>query len=198
MHPVMMCQHRSRGIDDGAGPHPDAGTQESLGITGRDEADVVAVGFVGHRQPAPGGFGTNLWLRGVAHRECSVTQLRCGQHGKHVGLILIGVDGPAQPALREPGVMAGGHRIETQRQRLGGQSGELDPLVTADARVRSLAARIGVDEVLDHVVLESVGEIPDIEGDSENVGDTARIGGILLGAASARSGSQRAGCLRQR
>ena len=47
-------------------------------------------------------------------------------------------------------------------------------------------------------MLESVGEIPDIEGDSENVGDAARIGGVLLGAASARSGSQRAGGLRQR
>ena len=94
--------------------------------------------------------------------------------------------------------MAGGHRIETKRQRLGGQGGELDPLIAAHARVRSLAARIGIDEVLDHVVLESVSEIPDIEGNSENVGDAARIGGVLLGAASARSGSQRAGGLRQR
>ena len=55
MHPVVVCQHRSRGIDDGTGPHPDAGTQESLGISGRDEADVVAVGFFCHRQPSPGG-----------------------------------------------------------------------------------------------------------------------------------------------
>ena len=85
---------------------------------------------------------------------------------------------------RQPGVVAGGDRVEAQRQRAGRQRRELDPLVAPHAGVGGLAAGVGRDEVVDHVLGEPVREIPDIERDSEDVGDPARVAGVFLGAAA--------------
>ena len=74
-----------------------------------------------------------------------VAQLLGGQHRQHVGLVLVVVDGATQPPIRQPCVVTGGHRVEAQCQRAGGQRGELDPLVAAHARVGCLAAGVGVD-----------------------------------------------------
>ena len=65
-----------------------------------------------------------------------------GQHAEHIGLVLFAVGGASQPALRQPGVMPGGDRVETQRECAGRQRRELDPLVAPDAGVRGFAPRI--------------------------------------------------------
>ncbi len=166
--------------------------RNALGVAGRDEADVVAVGLVGDGQAAAGGLLADLRLGGVADREQRVTQLLGGQHTQHVGLVLVAVDGAAQPAVRQPGVVAGGHGVEAERQRAGRQRGELDPLVAPHARVGGLAAGVGRHEVVDHVFGEPVREIPDVERNVEHVGDPARVAGVFLRAAAPRPGAQRA------
>ena len=198
MHPVVPGEHRSFGIDHRTGPNTDARTQKRLGVSGGNEADVVTIGLVRDRKSAARRFGPDLRLGCVPDRECGVAQLFCGQHGQHIGLILVGVDGPSQPALGQSGVMTGGHRVKAQCQRLGGQRGEFDPFIAPHTRVRGLAPRVGVNKVFDHVVFKAVGEIPDVERDPEDVGDAASVGGILFGATSARPGPQRARLRRER
>ena len=193
-----MGQYRPAGVHHRAGPDPDALAEEGPGVAGGNEADVVAVGLVGDRQPPAGGLVADRRLGGVAHRERRMRQLGGSQDSQHVGLVLVAVDRAAQPALRQPGIVAGCHRVEPQRQRPRGQRGELDPLVAAHAGVRGLAAGVGGHEVVDHVGFESVGEIPDVEGDSEDIGDAAGVTGVLTRAAAARPGAQRARCVRQR
>ena len=120
-----------------------------------------------------------------ARESCSAVST-----AEHVGLVLVRVDRAAQDSVLEPRVVAGGHRVEAERIGTVGQCGELDLLVAAQARVGRLARGVRLHEVVDHVFLEAVREIPDVEGDSEHVGGTAGVAGVLLRAASARSGAQ--------
>ena len=122
-----------------------------------------------------------------------MAQLLGRQHAQHVGLVLVAVDGAAQPAAGQPRVVAGRDGVEAERQRASGQRGELDLLVAAQARVGCLAAGVGRHEVVDHVLVEPVGEVPDVERDAEHVGDAAGVAGVLDRAAAARAGAQRAG-----
>ena len=145
----------------------------------------MTVGLVSDREAAACGFGSDLRLGCVSDRECGVAQLLCGQHGQHIGLILVSVDGPSQPALGQSGVMTGGHRVKAQCQRLGRQCGEFDPFIAPHAWVWGLPARVGFNKIFDDVAIKAIGEIPDVKGDPENVGDASGIGGVLLGATSA-------------
>ena len=198
MHAVVFGEHRAACVDHGAAAHADAAAEERPGVAGRDEADVVAVGLLGDGQPAAGRLLADLRLGCVADREQRVTQLLGGQHTEHVGLVLVAVDGAAQPTVGQPRVVAGGDGVEAERQRAGRQRGELDPLVAPHAGVGRLAAGVGRHEVVDHVLFELVREIPDVERNVEHVGDPAGVAGILLRAAAPRSGAQRPRRGRQR
>jgi hypothetical protein len=114
-----------------------------------------------------------------------MAQLPGGQYREHVGLVLVGVDGAAQPSVREPCVMPGRDRVEPQGQSARGQRGELDSLVAPHARVRSLAAGIGRHEIIDYVFFELVREIPYVERDSEYVGNSTSVTGVLFRATAA-------------
>ena len=111
VHPVVLGQDRAVGVDHRAAANPDALTQKSPGVAGRDEADVVAVRLVGNRQAATGGLSANLRFGSVADGEGGMAQLPGGQHGQHVGLILVPVDRAAQPSTRQPGIVASGQSI---------------------------------------------------------------------------------------
>ena len=80
--------------------------------------------------------------------------------------------------------MAGGNGVEAERKRTVKQGGELDLLVAAQARVRSPARLVLGNEVVDHVGLETLSEIPDVERDSEHIGATAGVVRVLDGAAT--------------
>ena len=47
------------------------------------------------------------------------------------------------------------------------------------------------DEVLDHVLAEALGEVPDVERDADDVGGAAGVAGVLDGAAAAGAGAER-------
>ena len=85
--------------------------------------------------------------------------------------------------------MAGRHRVEAQRERPLEHRGELDLLVAAQARVGGAAGGVLVHEVLDHVLVEPLAEVPDVERDADHVGRPARVVAVLDGAAAAGTGA---------
>ena len=149
--PSWVASTRAVRVDHGAAAHPDALAEEGSGVAGRDEADVMAVGLFGDGQAAPRRFRTDLRLGGVTDRKGGVAQLICGQHRQHVGLILVRIDGAAQPPAGQPGVVAGGHGVEAQRQGPRGQRGELDSLIAPHAGVGGFPAGVGRHEIVDDV-----------------------------------------------
>ena len=181
------------GVDDLAGPDTDRGTQERSGVTGGDEADVMRIGLVGNGQAARSGLFPDLVLGCVAHREHRPRQLLRRQHGEHVRLVFVVVDRPTQPTAFEPCVMAGGNRVEAQGDGAFGQCRELDLLVAGQAGIGGLPGRVRRNELVDDVIFEAVGEIPDVEGDSENIRGPPGIRRVLPRAASSGSGPQCAG-----
>src|SRR5450631_2218434 len=94
--------------------------------------------------------------------------------------------------------MTGYDRVEAERQRPVEHRRELDLLVASQARVGGAAGGVLGDEVLDDVLAESFGQIPDIEGNSEHVGGAPSIVGILECAAPSRTVAQRCGSGGQR
>src|SRR5699024_10480018 len=54
-----------------------------------------------------------------------------------------------------------------------------------DARVRGAAGGVLGQEVLDHQVVEVIGEVPDVVRDADAIGGAAGVGGVLDGAAAA-------------
>ena len=168
-----------------------------------DEADVVRVGLVGHEQPAPGGLLAHRGLARVAQREQRVRELVLVEHAEHVGLVLAVVDravhlDEAVVAGAQLGVVAGGDGVEAEGQRPVEHGGELDLLVAAQARVGRAAGGVLVHEVLDHVLVEAVGEVPDVERDADDVGRAAGVVAVLDRAAAAGAGAVGRGVARER
>ena len=87
--------------------------------------------------------------------------------------------------------MAGADRVEAEGERLVQQRGELDLLVAAQAGVGGAARLVLGDEVLDDVLAEALGEVPDVEGDADDVRGAAGVAGVLDGAAAARARAER-------
>ena len=95
-------------------------------------------------------------------------------------------------------VVAGAHGVEAERDRPVEHGGELDPLVAAQARVGGAPGGVLGDEVVDHLLLELLGEVPDVERDPEDVGHPAGVTGVVEGAAAARAGPVGLGAAGQR
>ena len=88
------------------------------------------------------------------------------------------------------GVVAGADGVEAEGERLVEQRGELDLLVAAQAGVGGAARLVLGDEVLDDVLAEALGEVPDVERDADDVGGAAGVAGVLDGATAARAGTE--------
>ncbi len=198
---VVAADHLAIEVHDGPGSRAQPAPQEATGVTIGDEADVVAVGLVGHSQPAAGRLGTHLVLGAVTEREHGPAQLIAGQHGQHVGLVLGHVDAAHQPRRTprpgglEPGMMAGADGVETKRHGPVEDGSELDLLVAPQARIGRVAARVLRDEVVDDIGGEALGQVPYVEGDAYHVGGAPGVPGILerAAAASARAVRPRVG-----
>ena len=155
-------------------------------------------GLSGHAEAALRGFGADPVLGGVAEGEHGVRELVPGEHGQHVGLVLPLVDAAAQQAVLQPGVVAGAHRVEAERQGPVQDRRELDLLVAPDARVGGPAGRVLGHEVLDDVGVEPFGHVPDVERDADHVGGAAGVPRVLQRAAAPRTGPVGAGVGGQR
>jgi hypothetical protein len=185
---VVLAEDGAGLVDDPAGGLAEVPGQEPLGVAVGDEADVVAVGLVGHGEATGRGFGADLGLGGVAEGEHSVAQLLGGEHGQYVGLVLAGVRGAVQDAVLDPGVVAGAHGVEAEGQGAIQHRGELDLLVAAQARVRGPARGVLRHEIFYDVAVEPVGHVPDVERDADHVRGPPRVPRVLKRAAAAGPG----------
>ena len=104
---------------------------------------------------------------------------------------MVVVDGPEQAAVLDPRVVAGADRVEAERERPVEHRRELDLLVAAQARVRRAAGGVLGHEVVDHVLAEPLGQVPDVERDADHVGGAPGVPGVLEGAAAAGPGPER-------
>ncbi|MDQ1643937.1 MAG: tRNA-uridine 2-sulfurtransferase, partial [Cryptosporangiaceae bacterium] len=88
---VVAAEHLAGGgVDDLARPLAEALAQETGRVAVGNETDVVAVRLVRHGQPPLGRLGPHLVLGRVTQREDRVGELRAGQDGEHVRLVLGG------------------------------------------------------------------------------------------------------------
>src|SRR5699024_458816 len=161
VHAVVLRHGLPAGIPHQAGTQADLRAQECLSSAIRDEADVVAIWLIGDPEAGVGGLLADLGLDRVPDREHTVCELFVGEHAEDIRLVLVRVHSTAQHAIVELRVVAGDHGVEAQRDGAVQQGLELDLLVAAQARIRGLADGVGVHEVIDHIGLEAVGEVPD-------------------------------------
>ena len=109
--------------------------------------------------------------------------------------------GASRPAPSAPraqlGVVAGRDRVEAEPERPVEHRGELDLLVAPQARVGRAPGGVLVHEVLDHVLVEPVGEVPDVERDADHVGGPAGVVRVLDRAAAAGARAVRRGVARE-
>ncbi len=120
-----------------------------------DEAQVLALGLVPQREPEPRAVGAHLALLEVPERELGARQRRVGHQRQRVGLVLGGVGGAVEP---DAAVVVGAHpRVVPGHEPLGAdqlhapdQVAELEVLVAQRARIGGAAARVVVEERLEH------------------------------------------------
>ena len=167
------------------------GPQIALGVAVGDEADVVGVGFVRDSEAQGMGLRPHLRFRRVGEWEQGAAQLVLVQHAEHVGLVLVRVGGAVQfkfrPVVHDPGVMSRRDGVETERETAFQYGCEFDLLVAPEARIRGATRTVLGYEIVDHIPLELLREIPHIEGNIQQVGGTPGIVGILQGATATRS-----------
>ena len=188
------------GGDQGSFVNAETAGEESAGVAVGDEADVVGVGLGGHREAAALGFGAYIRLGGgVAEREEGPGQALAAGDRQDVGLILGRVGRTAQRqagglagaagggAAGQAGVVAGGDGVKAEGEAALQEGVELDPLVAAHAGVGGATGAVFVEEVGDDALLELLGQVPHVEGNAEDFGGPAGIGGVLNGAAAARA-----------
>ena len=184
-------------VHDVAGLLAQRPAQEARCVAVGDEADVVAVGLAGDQEAAARGLGAHVLLQVRTQRQQGAPQLIRGQHSQHVRLVLRRVDRPVQlrasGAVDDARVVSRGDRVEVHGHGPVEDGAELDALVASHARIRRAALAVLLQEVLDHLVREALGQVPDVEGDAEHVGHPTRIASIVEGAASlaARSAGER-------
>ena len=196
---VVLSEDFALAVLDEPRAHRDLVGQPGLRVAVGDEADVVGVGLVRHREAALGRLGADLGLRsGRSDREVAVLELLAGEDAEDVGLVLREVLaavelGAAGGVADHLGVVPGRDLIEAEGERPVEEGGELDALVAAHARVRGAAGGVLGDEVIDDVLLEPLGEVPHVEGDAEHARHSVGVAGVLDRAAAPRAGAQSAG-----
>ncbi len=158
----------------------------------------MTVGFGGDKKPAFGRFGADIVFGGcVGKREIAVLELVRGQHPQHIRLVFGPGSGPVKLStvlsLHNGGIVSGRDGIKTECQPPLQHRLEFDVLVAAHARIGRAPLGVLINKVLDHVLGKSLGEIPDIERDSQHVGNTSGIHRILNGATTSRPSAKSAG-----
>ena len=152
--------------------------------------------------PRAAGLASYVGLGRVAEREERVRELLLVEDAEHVGLVLAVVDGAvhldqAVGTGAQLRVVAGGDRVEAEPERPVEDRRELDLLVAPQARVGRAAGGVLVHEVLDHVLVEAVAQVPDVERDADDVRGPAGVVAVLDRATATGTGSVRRGVARQ-
>ena len=183
-HALVPAQYLPGRVHDVPGPQRvGAALTDQVDIVTTDEADFLAVGFVGDGQAQLGGDLPNAGLVGhLADRQQDPPEVFAGDAEQGVGLVLVG--GAMDRPVDHPGVMSGGDVAGAEGVRPGDQARELDPRVAVDAWVGRPAGGVFVHEVVDDGG-ELRPRVEDIQVDPEFLGDPAGVGLVPGAAASA-------------
>ena len=180
-------------VHDGAGAERlrrRVALDEAGRVAPRHEADLHALGLVGHREPERGRLGAHLRLGQLADREERVREVGGAEREEEVGLVLGGIGGgPEVRATRrrvgaDARIVAGGEPAGAERAGALPEDAELEVPVAARAGVRGAPGHVLGDEGTDHAPLELVGEVEDVVREAEAVGDRARVVEVVEGAAA--------------
>src|SRR5829696_3694076 len=179
-----------------------AAIKKASGVAVGDEADVVTVRLCRDGESPDLSFRPYRGLQRTSEWKAGALKLILGEDTEDVGLVLGVVDRTvefdATLATDKIRVMARADRLETQRNGSVEDGRKLDFLVAGDARVRGAAGGVLGDEVVYHVGLKSIGQVPDVERDADRVGRTSGVVCVLLGATAAGAGTEGLGVLGQR
>lgn len=153
-----------------------------------DEADFLGVGFIEDGEVEFFGELADACFFEVADGEDHSGEFFAGDAEEDVGLVFFVVESAEEVGLAvgcfcDAGVVAGGDVIGADGFGVAGEFSEFEVLVAADAGVGGSAAVIFADEVVDDSA-EVVLEVEGVEGDVEESGDVAGVGGVGGGAAA--------------
>src|SRR5438445_6411134 len=149
---VVPADDLAGGVLDRAGAHPLAIPlleQRSVAAFG-DKADFLALRFQRSYQAALTGVRPDLDLGQLPDREAHPRELVLAELVEHVGLVLLLVRRLVKfktvGATCNTAIVAGGHHVRAQGQRLAQEEAELDRLVAANARVGRASLEVGLRE----------------------------------------------------
>ena len=185
---AVVAGERAAGlVDDVSG-----GTRHELVEGGaREEAEVLALGLVRHRQVRGAGSLAHVRLGELAEREPEALELVRAQAGEHVCLVLRGVGrGAEERAVGVAGdarVVAGGEAGGAQLLREREHGVEADVAVAAHARVRRAPGLVLADVVVDHLLLEVRARIESDMRRTHPVGERTGVDHGLRRAAAPRA-----------
>ena len=196
---VVMAEHTAIEVDDfartgSARPQP----LDDVGImSGRHEADVLAVLLVGNRQAKTPCQITRLRFSAVTERKAQQIELRSRRGEQEIALIAFCFTRAIQRAAATR--QRPRRNVVARRQNLGSelarglqQVAEFDRLVAFDARHRRLAGDVTLGETVDHRFLEATFVIENVVRNTDARGDRAGIMNIAAGATGAFAVGRRA------
>ena len=166
---------------------PPALEETGVGVVG-DEADVLALPLLVHRQPRAEGDLPHLLLHHLPHGEPDPPQPVGVERIEEVRLVLPGVrrgEEAATPVgLRaDDRVMPRGDPFRPQLVGLAQQRAEFHMLVAQDARVRRAARLVLPDERVDHLPAEFVPQVEDVVRDPQGVAHAPGVVQVVQRAA---------------
>jgi hypothetical protein len=187
----MLAQDAAFGVDEVAGAEGvgGAGLEESGVVVVGDEADFLGVGLVVDGEAELMGELADVGFFEVTQGEEHAGEFVAGDAEEDVGLVFFEVAGAEEVRLAglgvvgDAGVVAGGDEVRADGTGVAGEFAELEVFVAADAGVGGSAGIVLGDEVVDDLVEIGL-EIEGVEGDVEEAGDEAGVGGVGGGAAA--------------
>ncbi len=195
---LVVAEDSARAVDDLARLlrfRPQAGDEPGIAARGH-EADVLAVGLLGHPEAEAAGGGAGLGLRLRTQGEAQVGELRAGRGEEEVALVLgrlgraveLGPGGTHHAA----GIVTGRQGVGAEVARRREQVAELDRAVALDAGDGGLALEVALGEGVDDLGAEAALVIEHVVGDRKRVRHPAGVVDVAPRAAGVRAGHGRA------
>ena len=167
------------GVDHCAGAHRQPLREVARRLAARDEADLLALSLVGHRQAELSSVLAHLALGHPAEREDDAPEALAVEVIEHVGLVLGRVSRRVQlrtgGAFDDPRVVSRRQLVEAQREHAAEHEVEPDEGVAADARIRRPALQVVAVKRLDDPLAELLLEVPTVIRNAEQRGDATRV-----------------------
>src|SRR5262249_39052055 len=173
---AVAPEHAARGVDDLALTRQRArlrALHRARVVAVGNEADLLALGLLRGGEPERARALAHLGLGHRAERKVRGAELRLREPEQEVGLVLVGIDRAPQPA--QPGlwvaidarVVPRGHRAGAEYLRALEQVLELEALIARHARDWRASREIGARELIDHLALEALAVVRDVEAHAE-------------------------------